>query len=229
MRQAVFSRLSSVQKAHLRELTILFSQRKRFRGADGLILTQPMVWNISAYACLLVLELGLDYYEDWRDIIVYPSAFMVERDEADEMGVVWHQQAILDGEAWLSGPVVLNWQDFNAQVDNQTPGRNLVVHEMAHKLDMLNGRANGMPPLHATMQREHWTQALSEGFERLQHKLADGQRVLIDPYAATDPAEFFAVCSEYFFTAPHQLKHHFAAVYQQLSLFYGQDPLLRVG
>jgi hypothetical protein len=229
MTQPIFAGLTSVQKAHLRELTILFRQHKHFRAADGLHLDEARVLALSAYACLLVLELGLDYYDGWQDIIVYPSAFWVERDEVDDNGVVVHQHAALGGEAWLGGAVVLNWQDFQAEAEQIIPGRNLVVHEFAHKLDMLNGRANGMPPLHQSMQTQRWTQAFSQAFEQLQNQVAHGQHTQINPYAASDPAEFFAVSSEYFFTAPRLLHHTFPEVYRQLSLFYRQHPLSRMG
>lgn len=224
----LFHGLSSVEKAHLRELTTLFVHQKNFYASNELKLTQPMAVTIAAHACLLILELGLDYYQGWQDIRVYPSAFLVERDEADEQGIVSHQQRVLGGEAWLHGPVVLEWESFKAESDQLKPGRNLVLHEFSHKLDMLNGAANGMPPLHKTMNRQHWTQAFSEAFEQLQHQVEHQHHAAINPYAATDPAEFFAVSSEYFFTAPHLLIHHFPAVYEQLSLFYRQDPNARL-
>ncbi|AHF01491.1 hypothetical protein THIAE_06735 [Thiomicrospira aerophila AL3] len=226
MREDVlFSGLSSVQKAYLRELTTLFIQQKRFHAAQGLELTEVMQIKITAHACLLILELGLDYYQGWRDIIVYPEAFWVERDETDENGIVSHQQRVLGGEAWLSGPVVLAWQDFDRETHQFAAGRNLVLHEFAHKLDMLNGAANGKPPLHSSMDHHAWTLAFSQAFEQLRHQLEQGQTSTLNPYAASEPAEFFAVSTEYFFTAPDHLAHHFPRVYQQLSLFYRQDPL----
>lgn len=225
---AVFAGLTSVEKAHLRELTTLFVQQKNFRVSDDFSLSKPMAVTISAHACLLVLALGLDYYQGWQDIIVYPTAFVVARDETDELGIVSHQQRVLGGEAWLTGPVVLDWHSFKTESEQHQPGHNLVLHEFAHKIDMLNGRANGMPPLHKSMCRAQWTQAFSEAFAQLQHQVEHGHHAAINPYAATDPAEFFAVSTEYFFTAPHLLIHHFPAVYQQLSLFYRQDPNARL-
>lgn len=218
----LFSGLTSVQKAYLRELTTLFIQQKRFRAAQGLALTEAMQIKIAAHACLLILELDLDYYQGWRDIIVYPEAFWVERDEMDENGIVSHQQRVLGGEAWISGPVVLEWQDFDTETQRFEAGRNLVLHEFAHKLDMLNGAANGMPPLHSSMNRQQWTQAFSQAFNQLRLQLEQEQTPTLNPYAATEPAEFFAVSTEYFFTAPDHLAHHFPEVYQQLSLFYRQ-------
>jgi len=58
--------------------------------------------------------------------------------------------------------------------------------------------------------------------------LVGEQAASIDPYAASDPAECFAVLSEYFFTAPDLLAERFPAMYQHLRHFYQQDPLTRI-
>ena len=102
-------------------------------------------------------------------------------------------------------------------------GHNVVIHEIAHKLDGLNGAMNGMPPLHRLMIRKNWTQSFSTAYQDLNRQLATGHHPYINPYAATNPAEFFAVVSEYFFTAPQILFHHYPDVYRQLLQFYRQQ------
>jgi len=228
MREAdIFSGLSSVERAHLRELTTLFLHRKRFSGSQGLVVSTEMALVVAAQACLLILNLGLDYYDGWVEIVIYPDAFQVERDSLDEAGLVSHQQQTLSGESWSRGPVIISWGDVAASLAGLHRGHNLVVHEFAHKLDMLNGSANGMPPLHADMFRQQWTEVLSEAFDHLQQQLAHHHCPGINAYAATAPAEFFAVVSEYFFTNPQLLRHQSAAVYDQLVLFYRQNPAKR--
>ena len=145
----------------------------------------------------------------------------------DSVGLVSKQARSLSGESWLRGPVILSWDDVAADLSATHRADNVVVHEFAHKLDMRNGRANGMPPLHADMLRTRWTEVFAEAFEHLQRRLAHHHRSVISAYAATDPAEFFAVASESFFTNPEALDHEFPLVYQQLGLFYRQDPLTR--
>jgi hypothetical protein len=103
-----------------------------------------------------------------------------------------------------------------------------VIHEIAHKLDTLNGSANGYPPLHYGMDITQWAATLSTAYQSLVRQVEHHHRACINPYAATNPAEFFAVISEYFFCAPETLHTHFADVYQQLQLYYRQDPLRRV-
>jgi Mlc titration factor MtfA (ptsG expression regulator) len=125
--------------------------------------------------------------------------------------------------------VILAWPGVAAS--GTLDGYNLVIHELAHKLDMLNGDANGLPPLHADMRLSDWTQAMQAAFDALNAELDRNPdaATAIDPYAAENPGEFFAVTSEYFFSAPDLLDAAFPAVYAQLRQFYRQDPLARLG
>ena len=228
MREAhIFSGLSAVERAHLRELTTLFLHGKEISGVQGLTITTEMAMVVAAQACLLILRLGLDYYDGWVEVVIYPGAFRVKRDSTDAIGLVSHQDQILSGESWSRGPVILSWDDVAFDLTVPRSGHNVVVHEFAHKLDMLNGSANGMPPLHPGMVLQRWTEAFSEAFAQLQQQLAHHHHLGIDPYGATAPAEFFAVASECFFSDPHTLRHQFPAVYGQLALFYRQEPIER--
>ncbi|MOA34495.1 Protein MtfA [compost metagenome] len=105
-----------------------------------------------------------------------------------------------------------------------------MIHELAHKLDMLNGGANGQPPLHPDMRGDAWASAMQAAYDRLNAELDrdPDAATAIDPYAAENPAEFFAVASEYFFSAPDLLQDAFPAVYAQLGQFYRQDPRQRL-
>jgi len=223
----IFSGLSAVERAHLRELTTLFLHRKSLSGVQGLNVSTEMALAVAAQACLLILKLGLDYYNGWVEVVIYPAAFRVARDSIDATGLVSHGQQALSGESWSRGPVILSWDDVASGLSASRPGHNVVVHEFAHKLDMLNGSANGMPPLHSDMVRQRWTAVFAEAFDHLQRQLAQHHRPAINPYGATAPAEFFAVASEYFFTDPQTLQHQYPAVYDQLALFYRQSPAIR--
>jgi MtfA peptidase len=224
---SVLQGMSSVEKAHLRELTTLFLHEKQFVGVQGLQLTDAMCLIIATQACLPALSFGMGCLSGWIDIIVYPAAFRISRDEMDMTGVVHHQERALAGESWSRGPLILSWEDVERDSLGEQAGRNVVIHEIAHKLDMLNGPADGFPPLHYHMPITEWTSALSAAYESLVQRVEHHHRTCINPYAATSPAEFFAVISEYFFSAPEVLHVHFAAVYRQLELYYRQNPLLR--
>lgn len=224
---AIFSGLSAVERAHLRELTTLFLHRKELCGVQGLTVSPEMAVIVAAQACLLILKLGLDYYDGWVEVVIYPGAFRVTRDSTNAIGLVSRQDQILSGESWSRGPVILSWDDVASDLAGSRPGHNVVVHEFAHKLDMLNGSANGMPPLHLGMVRQQWTTAFSDAFARLQQQMDHHHHPDIDAYGATAPAEYFAVASEYFFTDPYTLRQQSPAVFDQLVLFYRQDPATR--
>lgn len=218
--------LSPSEKQRLQELAILLIHYKSFEPAQGLILTQEMLMHIALQACLPILNLGFQSYDGWVSIIVYPDEFMPRRQYIDDAGVMHEDFGILSGEAWQRGPVILCWQD--ARVAGELDGRNLLIHEFAHKLDMQNGVANGLPPLHKDMARKAWTKDFSQAFTHFQHHCHGGDYNGIDCYAATSPAEFFAVFSEVFFERPDVLEQHYPKIYQHLRLYYRQDPLKRL-
>ena len=218
--------LSDADKQRLQELVILFLHRKVFEGAHNLQITQAMKLIIAMQACLPILHLGLDCYDGWYSVIVYPAGFAPKRVVTDEYGIEHHVQSGLSGESWQRGPVVLSWNE--TEHAGVIDGHNLVIHEFAHKLDMQNGVANGFPPLHSNMKSKDWVAAFSAGFEEFQHRCHHGHKNGIDCYGSTSPAEFFAVLSEVFFEKPHLLQNHYPAIYMQLRLYYQQDPLQRL-
>ena len=203
----------------LRELALLFLAEKQFAGAHGLALTDEMRVSIAAQACLPILELGLDWYAGFTGIVVYPGDFRVRRTEMDEHGVVHEWDDELAGEAMPGGPVVLSWDA--AAHDFQM---NVVIHEFAHKLDMLSGAADGVPPLHVGMSRAAWVKAFEEAYQGFCDAVERDRDTWLDPYAAEHPSEFFAVVSEAFFTDPAETRRRYPDVYDQLRLFYRQDP-----
>lgn len=217
--------LSAEERAHLQNMAILFLHEKTFEGAGGLEVTDDMRLSVALQACLPILNLGIEWYRGWAAIIMYPGGFIPTQMYTDAAGVVHSSRRPLCGESWLRGPVVLSWPD----VETQRPyGHNLVLHEFAHKLDMRNGSANGMPPLHRGMNVKAWTHDFSQAFADLQARLARNETVApIDAYATKAPAEFFAVLSELFFAAPEVVIGCYPLIYGQLRNFYRQDPAAR--
>ena len=211
----------------LRELAVVFLADKSIVGARGFEVTPLMRVIIALQACVLVLNLDPRYYDGWESVIVYPDEFIAELEYEDEVGVVHRAQEPLAGEAMPRGPVVLSWPDVEASADWDAAGMNLVIHEFAHKIDMRSGEANGCPPLPPKMPPHVWKRMLTRAFDHFRRRVERGENTAIDPYAAEDPAEFFAVLSEVFFVDPTLLLHEYPDVYQQFSMFYGQDPASR--
>jgi hypothetical protein len=235
--------LPAADDERLRALAARFLARKHFSGTHGLDVTPFMRVQVAAQACILVLELGIEWFDGWSDVIVYPGQFVPEREVVDEAGVVHLVADPMAGEAWLGGPVILSYEDVAMAGDEsgRVAGYNVVIHEFAHKLDMRNGDPNGCPPLHAGMTLPAWRTAFTEAYadfcRRVEEADAleerDGGAALdalpIDPYASESPGEFFAVVSEAFFETPEWLQPAYPAVYGQLKAFYRQDPLARLG
>jgi MtfA peptidase len=218
--------LGPTDLTRLRELVTLFLHEKGIHGAGGMIVRDDVRIAIANQACILILDLGLDYYRGWVEVIVYPDEFVAEREFVDEAGVAHTIEEPMTGESWERGPVILSWADANE--GGRAGGYNVVIHEFAHKLDMLNGEPNGFPPLHANMSRAAWAAAFTRAYEDFCAKVDADAWLDIDDYASESPAEFFAVMSEVFFEAPHSLASLYPDVYAQLGQFYRQDPGARM-
>ena len=225
------ARLSADEEARLRQLTEAFLAEKEFTSAGGLELTDAMCVSIAVQGCLPILNLGLESYRNWVGIIVYPDEFIIPRSVEDEFGVVHEYDDVASGEAWDGGPLLISWRD--AQMAGA--GYNVVIHEFAHKLDMLGGEADGIPPLPRGLLRERWEAALSAAYDdfcsRVDAAEARGaefdETSALDPYAAESPGEFFAVMSETFFETPEVLRAEYPQLYAQFCRFYRQDPATR--
>ena len=213
--------------ARLRDLTTLFLGGKRFYGGAGLEVTAQMRLSIAIQAAVPILNLDSDWYRGWSSVIVYPGAFVARREERDEAGVVHRTHHALTGEAWDRGPLILSWEDAHLGDRPFGSESNVVVHECAHKLDMLDGSTNGHPPLHRGMDPQAWSEALMQAYGALRSEIASGITPSLDPYGAENPAEFFAIASEAFFGAPARLLHFHPGVYRQFQAFYRQDPATR--
>ena len=204
----------------------VFLDEKRFIGCGGLEIDDRIRVTIAAQACLLLLNRrGADGYPELRQVLVYPDAFVVERLRADAMGLQYHSAQVLSGESWSRGQVVLSWRDAREGGVYFGDGRNVVIHEFAHQIDQEFGPANGAPQLARREDYARWSTVLGTEYQRLQEKLSLGEMTLIDPYAATDPAEFFACATELFYEKPMDLAIHHPALYNELRRFYNVDPV----
>ena len=217
------SKLGKLELRRLRSLALLFLHEKSLEPAGGLELDDAMRVRIATLACRPILGLDLDHYENFLSVIVYPGEFLVrDRERVDEAGVVHTRDEILSGEAWEQGPVILAWRDVDAS--GRGDGYDVVAHECAHKLDLLDGDMNGRPPLNHSMRADEWTDSFQAAYDDLIRRLDHGEEPWLDPYAAEEPAEFFAVCAEMFFDVPDAFRAEYPALYTQLAAFFRQDP-----
>jgi len=223
-----YQRLDPAAQQRLRELVQVFVAEKRWEGCGGLDLTDEMKITIAAQACLLVLELPHRLYENVESILVYPSTVLRP---AQPVGVFVRPQGFiaggpiaLYGEAHAGGPVVLAWDRVLRDGTQRHSGHNLVYHEFAHKLDMLDGRSDGTPPLASHEDRKRWQAVCERVFLDLRAHAERGEPTFIDDYGASNEAEFFAVVTEHFFDQPQRLQQAEPELYEVFSAFYLQDP-----
>jgi Mlc titration factor MtfA (ptsG expression regulator) len=214
----------------LKRLMHIFLSETNFIGCAGLSVSDSMRVVVAAQACLLLLGRREQAFEGLREVLLYPGAFAVNRAEALAGGLQREQRHVLAGESWTRGQVVLSWQDVLAGAARPDDGRNVVIHEFAHQLDQVKGRATGFPgladPRHASAaQVQAWADVMQAEFERHRLRCDQGEPGLIDPYAASEPAEFFAVCSEVFYEQPLALAQAHPKLHAALVRAYGLDPL----
>lgn len=221
------SGLNTEEQDRLRRLVTLFLHEKIFEAVGQAEVALQDRLLIAVNACLPILNLGIDAYDEWATLIVYPDEFLVDYEERDEAGVVHCGRRLRAGEAWKRGPMVISLGDVQGQPVRE--GYNVVIHECAHKLDMRNASSDGFPLLHRDMSISDWTEAFTQAYEDLRRRIERDEERPIDDYAAESPAECFAVFSEYFFEAPYRLCTAYPAVYHQLMQFYRQDPAARLG
>jgi MtfA peptidase len=246
-RKSPFGFLTGERLSRLRDYATIFAREKQFIMAEGSgELDESDLALICAMACLPVLELGLDSYRGWSSIILRPEGFLAPRDEVDEYGLASDFEEDSAGLVLETGSVVLSLEDVREA--GRGEGYNVVIHEMAHKLDDLNGQFDGVPDLDPDcgISRTEWRSVFSEALEGFRRKLESRERLAfrrgggkrsrggmpvrgagpsIDPYAAEDPPEFFAVCCEHFFETPERLRSSLPEVYALLARYFRLDPL----
>lgn len=219
-----YGRLPDHLQQELRRKILIFLGEKQFVGCNGFEITDEVRVTIAAQACLLLLNRDTDFFPGLRQILVYPNAFYVDRTEKDAAGVVWERHALLSGESWSQGQVLLSWHDIEEDCAHPLDGFNVVVHEFAHQLDQEDGHADGAPPLPSRERYRRWSEIMQKEYDALRHAADWGEHSLFDYYGATDPAEFFAVISEVFFTKATDFAAFHPALYRELAGYYRLDP-----
>ncbi|MDN4052205.1 zinc-dependent peptidase [Massilia sp. YIM B02763] len=216
--------MPSSLRQQLQYLVKQFLHQKTFVGCAGLEVTDEMRVTIAAQACLLLLNRRTDVYPGLHAVLVYPGAFLVPRKEADEAGVVTETRQDLLGESWGDGRVILSWEHVRRAGLPAQGTHNVVLHEFAHQLDSESGSNNGAPLLGSAERYRRWSETLSRDFALLRRDTYWGQRDVLDPYGATNPAEFFAVATETFFEQPHALASRHPELYAEFQAYFRVDP-----
>ncbi|MHB9099022.1 MAG: M90 family metallopeptidase [Syntrophales bacterium] len=224
--------LDAAERTRLQAFIQIFIAEKQWEGCGGLELTDEIRVTIAAQACLLLLGLPHDFYRNVQSILVYPSTVIPPQRKLGHfetaLAPLETVQPII-GQAFRQGPVILIWDAVLSGSRHPEQGHNVVYHEFAHKLDMLDGAADGTPPLRDRDEYRDWVSVCSREYLRLKHNAERGRKSFLSDYAATSEAEFFAVATEQFFDQPLRMKEHAPDLYRVLNEYYRQDPAERVG
>ncbi|MFO0664028.1 MAG: M90 family metallopeptidase [Polyangiaceae bacterium] len=216
-------RLSAEDRTRLCGLVRIFLDQVRFEGCGGLEITDEIRVTIAAQACILLLHRDHDEFKDLEVVLVYPNAYRAPAPPR-EQGIVLDEPDVRLGESWSRGEVILAWDHVKRGAIHETDGQNVVLHEFAHQLDAEDGAVDGAPPLETRAQYATWARVFGREFRELTKRLDAHKFVDIDPYAAENPPEFFAVVTEMFFEKPSALRKRHPELYAELARFYGQDP-----
>ena len=225
-RRPVFDGLTPDELGALRDLATLFVREKHFSAPGFAPVDESVQVEIAALAALPILHLGLSWYDNWRSVVVVPRSFTGRTVAERPGGVVEEWEEADVGESWENGPVVVSLRDVVAS--RRGDGENVVIHEAAHRLDMTDGEVNGRPALHRGMDSSRWFEVCGGAYHDFRSRVGR-RRSRIDPYAAEDDAEFFAVMTEYFFERPGVVRAEYPELYDLFVTFYRQDPAARIG
>lgn len=217
-------RLDGGERVRLEGLALRLVAEKDWEGAQGFELTDDVVVTIAGHAALLALGLDGDAFAEVEAIVVHPSTVVLRRPRTVVPGLVSDAPMPISGQASYAGPVLIVWREVLDELRRPGRGRRVVLHEFAHKLDMLDGLVDGTPPLPDEAALRRWVEVCTPAFEAVQRGEAGS---VLRAYAGVNPAEFFAVATEAFFDAPASLRDEHPELYEVLMAYYGQDPVTR--
>lgn len=221
----LYNRLPQNLRTQLHGHIQVLLAEKDFHGAIGFKVTEAMQLIVAAQAALLLLNRPVEYFPELYSIVLHPARFLVDRETWDAAGLRHNERQVLSGESWEQGQLVLSWDDSLHGGMNSDDGYNVVLHEFAHQLDLESGAMNGMPALETRARHDAWAATFSAAYDDHCARVDAGEDTWLDPYAATHPAEFFAVLTEAFFELPRELDREYPEVYARLRDYYRVDPL----
>jgi MtfA peptidase len=221
----MYAQLTIAERTRLHGHIQVFLAEKQFIGCRGLAVTAEMKVVVAAIASLLLLNERGKYFPRLRSILIYPDAYVVRETVAVGGGIVEERQTARLGESWVTDQVVLSWGQIQHDLTHWQDGQNVILHEFAHQLDQEDGKAEGVPILRHPADYGVWAAVMAADYQQHCDRTAKGEKTVMNPYGATNPAEFFAVATETFFEKPQQFLSHHPRLYEQLQQYYRLNPV----
>lgn len=163
---------------------------------------------IAASAIIPIFNFSGWEYQNLNEVLLYPDSFdheFVQQGKGRNiLGMV--------GSGALNHVMILSQFELRQAFTNTTGKTNTAIHEFVHLLDKSDGEIDGLPE--ALLDKKYikpWLQLMRQKIHEIYEDNSD-----INPYGATNEAEFFAVVSEYFFERPELLKEKHPRLYALL-------------
>jgi Mlc titration factor MtfA (ptsG expression regulator) len=217
-------RVPAEDRPELHSAVRVFLAEKRFEGGAGFVVDDSVRLTVAGQACVLLLRRATDYFPKLHSVIVYPQEYVAPLEEVDDDGLVTEDVESRSGESWMHGSLVLSWKDIVADLEDPLGELNVVLHEFAHQLDGESGEMNGCPPIADPELRADWAREMDSAYADHRRRVDRGRPTVLDPYAAEEPSEFFAVATEAFFQQPRRILAALPPLYGILRRYYQQDP-----
>jgi Mlc titration factor MtfA (ptsG expression regulator) len=228
LREVVAERLSQwtsltvVERQRLERVAADLIDRVSWEASRDFVLDDTVRGTIAGHAALLAVGLPDPVFPLVHAIVVHPGTITMSGPRAGPIpGTVEDHPLPVLGHTSARGPVFIAWGVAQRQAQHPESGHNVVLHEFAHMLDAEDGTLDGTPRLRHPEQRDQWISVCRHHFDVLRQGNGDG---LLSDYAATRPSEFFAVCTEVFFTRGVELLEKSPDLYEVFRDYYGQDP-----
>ena len=168
---------------------------------------------VASSAVMLTLSFEKWNFDYMEGVIVVDDA--LNEDASEGGGIV---SGLLRTKGYKSD-MVLSRSALEQGFKNINDKKNVAVHEFAHALDHMDGEVDGVPEfMMPESMRKKWVELMDRKIDEINRKRSD-----IDPYGATNKAEFFAVITEYFFEKPGLMQKKHPEVYEVLSNAFQQD------
>ena len=216
-----YNLIDSALQEHMQRCTRVIVEEKHWEGLDGLSISDEIKVTVAGQASVMLLGTEGYFFDGVKSFLIFPRAFR----RKTRNGWVVDEDSHNAGEAWQGGPIVLSWHDVMAGSRYPDDGQNLVIHELAHHLDGIDGEMGGGLTFSDRATNQKWERISNREFAALQTAAHYGQPTLLDHYGATNEAEFFAVASETFFELPIQFRRLHPELFEMLKRYYRIDPI----
>jgi MtfA peptidase len=210
-----YQQINKIKQAEFEERAAHFLTQVKITGVKTVVEDIDRVL-IAASAIIPIFNFAGWEYKNLHEVLLYPDSFSHEFEqqggERNILGMV--------GTGAMNHVMILSQFELRQSFSNESGKNNTAIHEFVHLLDKTDGEIDGVPE--SLLDRQYikpWLQLMHQKIQEIYDDRSD-----INPYGATNQAEFFAVASEYFFERPDLLKEKHPELYELLLKIFHPAP-----